>query len=114
MHELGIIIHLNKTLHNIAKENNLTQIAKVSLEVGEVSAIIPHYLSDCWNYYRKKFPLIEQAELLIETLPATTYCENCEKTYSTITYGRLCPYCKSDSTYLIAGDECNIKEIEAQ
>lgn len=114
MHELGIIVHLNKTLQGIAEENTLTSIASVTLEVGEVSAIIPHYLSDCWNYYRKKHPLIEQAELIIETLPAITYCEHCEKTYETVTYGRLCPYCKSESTYLVTGNECNIKEIEAQ
>lgn len=114
MHELGIIIHLNKTLHSIAKENHLQQIGSVTLEIGEVSAIIPHYLSDCWEYYRKKFPLIEQAELKIETLPALTYCEDCEQTYETVTYGKQCPYCKSEHTYLVTGNECNIKEIEAQ
>lgn len=114
MHELGIIIHINKTLHSIAKEQELKDIASVTLEIGEVSAIIPEYLSDCWQYYRQKFPLIEQAELIIETLPAITYCEDCEQTYATVQYGRECPYCHSSNTYLIAGNECNIKEIEAQ
>lgn len=114
MHELGIIIHINKTLHAIAKEQKLTEIGLVTLEIGEVSAIIPSYLSDCWLYYRKKYPLIENAELLIESLPAHTYCEDCDKTYSTVQYGRVCPYCHSGKTYLITGDECNIKEIEAQ
>ncbi|MEG0273642.1 MAG: hydrogenase maturation nickel metallochaperone HypA [Longicatena sp.] len=114
MHELGIIIHLNKTLHTIAKENKLEEIGAVTLEIGEVSAIIPHYLSDCWEYYRKKFPLIEKAELKIEILPATTYCEDCKQTYATLPHGKQCPCCKSEHTYLIAGDECNIKEIEAQ
>lgn len=113
MHELGIIIHLNKTLHDIAKENELREIGSVTLEIGEVSAIIPHYLSDCWAYYRKKFPLIEHADLKIETLDAITYCEDCKQKYATVTYGRICPYCKSEHTYLICGDECNIKEIEA-
>ena len=114
MHELGIIIHLNKTLHNIAEENKLQEIGSVTLEIGEVSAIIPHYLSDCWKYYQKKFPLIEHAELKIETLPALTFCEDCEKTYETVTYGKICPFCKSEHTYLVTGNECNIKEIEAQ
>lgn len=114
MHELGIIIHVNKTLHSIAKEHDITEIGSVTLEIGEVSAIIPDYLSDCWQYYRQKFPLIEHAELIMEILPAVTYCEDCEKTYATVQYGRECPYCHSGNTYLIAGDECNIKEIEAQ
>lgn len=114
MHELGIIIHINKTLHSLAEENDIHDIGSVTLEVGEVSAIIPEYLTDCWQYYRKKFPLIEHAELLIETLPATTYCEDCKQTYPTVQYGRECPYCHRGNTYLVSGDECNIKEIEAQ
>lgn len=114
MHELGIIVHVAKTLHQIAEENNLTEIASVTLEIGEVSTVVPNYLTDCWMYYKKKFHLIENADMKIEILPAITYCENCEKTYPTVQYGRECPYCHSRDTYLIAGDECNIKEIVAQ
>lgn len=114
MHELGIIVHITKTLHEIAEENQLSEIGEVTLEIGEVSTVVPSYLLDCWNYYRKKFPLVEQAELVIETLAATTYCEDCKKSYPTLTYGRECPYCHSPNTCLIAGDECNIKEIKAQ
>ena len=37
MHELGIIVHITKTLQNVAKENNLSEIGSVTLEIGEVS-----------------------------------------------------------------------------
>ena len=114
MHELGIIVHITKTLQSVAKENNLKEIASVTLEVGEVSSIVPDYLTDCWEYYRKKFPLIEHAEMRIEMMPAVTYCESCEKTYPTVEHGRQCPCCGSWETYLLTGDECNIREIEAQ
>lgn len=114
MHELGIIVHITKTLQNVAKENHLSEIGSVTLEIGEVSTIVPDYLTDCWKYYRKKFPLIEHSELKIEMLPATTYCEDCLQTYPTVEFGRQCPHCKGWNTYLLCGDECNIKEIEAQ
>ena len=114
MHELGIIVHITKTLQNVAEENNLSEIASVTLEIGEVSGVVHEYLSDCWQYYRKKFPLIENAEMKIETLPAVTFCETCGRTYPTVEYGRQCPYCSSPETYLVCGNECNIKEIEAQ
>lgn len=55
MHELGIIVHITKTLQNVAKENNLSEIGSVTLEIGEVSTIVPDYLTDCWKYYRKNF-----------------------------------------------------------
>jgi len=85
MHELGIVVHITKTLKGIAEENQLKEIASVSLELGEVSGIIPEILTDCWNYYRKKFPLIEEAELKFETLPAVTYCEDCDNISDMVT-----------------------------
>lgn len=39
---------------------------------------------------------------------------NVKKTYDTIQYGRECPYCKSEHTVLLQGNECLIKEIEAE
>lgn len=53
MHELGIIIHISKTLKEVAEENEVTKIGSVTLEIGEVSGIVPEYLLDCWDYYRK-------------------------------------------------------------
>lgn len=113
MHELGIIVHVAKMLDEVAAENRVTEIGSVTLEIGEVSGVVPEYLTDCWMYYRKKIPLIEHAEMKIETLPAVTYCEDCEQTYATVRYGRQCPHCQSWSTYLLKGNECGIKEIEA-
>lgn len=41
MHELGIIVHISRTLDEVAKENNLTEIGSVTLEIGEVSRHSP-------------------------------------------------------------------------
>ena len=54
MHELGILVHMAKTLKSLAEENQLTEIGGITLEVGEVSGIVPEYMTDCWAYYRKK------------------------------------------------------------
>lgn len=113
MHELGIIVHVAKTLEKIAEENQVTQIGSVTLQIGEVSGIVPEYLKDCWVYYRKKLPLLEESEMKIEMLPAVTYCTACRGEYETVTYGKQCPHCGSYETYLLRGNECNIKEIEA-
>lgn len=113
MHELGIIVHISESLETVAMENELTRIGSVTLEIGEVSGVVPEYLTDCWEYYRKKVPLIENSEMKIEILPAVTMCDACQKTYETVKHGRQCPYCGSYETYLVKGNECNIKEIEA-
>lgn len=113
MHELGIIVHISRTLEKLAVENELTKISVVTLEVGQASGIVPEFLIDCWQYYRKKSKVLQDSELKMETIPAVTLCESCDKTYPTLAYGKVCPYCQSEATYLITGNECNIKEIEA-
>lgn len=112
MHELGIVFHIIRSVEQAAKENDLTDIASVTMEVGEVSTVIPSYLQDCWKWASEKSELLKGAKLLTETIPAVTFCEGCHKTYETVAYGRTCPYCGSGKTYLLRGNEVNIKEIE--
>ena len=114
MHEMGIILHLAKSLEEEAREQQIEKILRVTLQVGEVSGIMTDYFTDCWNYFRKRHPVLEEAELVLETIPAVTFCGSCEKTYPTVRYGRECPYCHSGETWLLRGNECIIKEIEVE
>ena len=47
----------------IAAEQEIPRIDGVTLTIGEVSGIIPEYLADCWNYFRKRYPALTEAEL---------------------------------------------------
>ena len=113
MHELSTIHYVIDTVEKLAVENQLTKIGSVTLEVGEVSGIIPHFLSDYWEYAKKKTTYLQDAELKIETIHAVTYCQDCGKTYSTLEYAKICPYCKSENTFLVTGNVYIIKEVEA-
>lgn len=55
-----------------------------------------------------------RAALRIETVHAITHCDGCGRDYDTVPQGRMCPYCGSEDTWLVQGNEVNIKEIEAQ
>lgn len=112
MHELGIVTYVARTVTKIADENGVKRVGAVILEIGEVSGIVGDYLADCWNYFRNRYPVLAEAELEYEILPAVTYCEECEREYATVQYGRICPYCGSEKTYLFTGNECNIKELK--
>ena len=113
MHELGTIYYVIDTVEKLVEENNLEKVASITLEVGEVSGIIPEYLSDFWLYARNKTRFFQDTELIIKKLDAVTYCQNCGKTYPTIPQGKTCPHCGSGNTFLVTGNEYNIKEIEA-
>lgn len=112
MHELGVVFYVIDDVEKVAKENNVKRVHSVTLEVGEVSTVIPEYLMDCWNWAVKKHEILADCELRVERIDAVTYCEDCQKNYSTVEHGKICPYCKSENTYLLKGNEFNIKEIE--
>ena len=48
----------------------------------------------------------------VEILPAVTWCDDCRQEYGTVAHGRICPHCGSEKTWLLKGNELNIKEIE--
>ncbi len=114
MHELGVVKHVIKTLKDVAEENRVTRVASVTLQIGEVSGIINEQLTDCWNWYAEKEDLFRGSVLKIETMPAVTFCEGCKREYETVKYGRICPYCGSPETYLVTGNQFEIKEIDAE
>ena len=114
MHELGIVMHVAKTLNELAEEEGLKKIGSVTLEIGEVSGIINDYFIDCWDYFKVKSPVLKDSIMKIEMIKAVTFCEDCKQEYETVKYAKICPYCKSEHTYLVRGNECVIKEIEAE
>ena len=115
MHELGIVFHVIDTVNAIAEENKVEKIHSVTVEIGEVSLVIPSYFEDCWNWaVKKQTTALHDAKIIMETLPAVTVCEDCGKTYPTVQHGKVCPYCGSERTVLQTGNEFNIKEIEVE
>lgn len=113
MHELGVVFSVIKTVDKIAIENEMESVASVTLELGEVSTVIPEYLHDCWKWaVEKRSQKMKEAKLKIEKIDAITFCEDCKETYPTVEYGKKCPHCGSEHTYLLQGNEFNIKEIE--
>ena len=84
MHELGTIYYVIDTVEKLMVENDLKKVGSITLEVGEVSGIIPMYLQEFWEYARKKTEHFQNTELKIEELKAVTYCQDCTQTYPTV------------------------------
>ena len=61
---------------------------------------------------QQKEELVKDCEMEVEIIPGITYCEDCGETYETVKYAKVCPNCGSKHTYLIQGNEFNIKQIE--
>ena len=112
MHELGVVFYVIKDVNAIAKENNISKVASVTLQIGEVSGVVPHLLEDCFKWAAAKEPVMADSKLNIEEIKAVTFCEDCHGEYETVKYAKVCPHCGSSNTYLLSGNEFIIKEIE--
>lgn len=111
MHELGIVFYIIKDVKQVAEENHVEHVESVVMDIGEVSTVVPHLLTDCWRWAADKEPLLKDCMLECNTIPAVTWCDACKSEYPTVTHGRTCPHCGSDKTWLLHGNEVEIKEI---
>ena len=114
MHELGIAFHIISEVDKVAEENKFKEVKTVTLEIGEVSAVIPKYMEDVWYWACEHRSIhLKHCKLKIIVSKAISFCEDCQKTYSTL-QGKKCPHCGSDNTYLVDGDQVRIKDIEVE
>lgn len=113
MHELGIAFHVVKEADDFADKNNISSIKGLTLEIGEVSGVVPQYLLDVWPWAcENRSKHLKGATLNIIELKAISYCEDCEKTFDTVKYGKKCPFCNNSNTYLVEGNEIKIQSIQ--
>ena len=112
MHELGIVFYIIRDVKKVAEENHVGHVSAVVMDIGEVSTVVPEYLPDCWRWAADKEEMLKGCELKVNTIPAVTRCEDCGAEYGTVRYGRNCPHCGSEHTFLLQGNQVEIKEIE--
>lgn len=96
----------------LARENELSAVSKVTLNLGEVTGVLPDYLVDCWDWAVKRTEVLRDARLDVVIIDAVTVCNDCGKTYSTLEWGKTCPHCQSSDTVLLRGNEIEIDTIK--
>ena len=76
MHELGIVFYIIRDVKQVAEANHVEHVASVVMDIGEVSTVVPHLLSDCWRWAADKEPMLQGCELEVNTIPAVTGVTN--------------------------------------
>ena len=110
MHELGILSSMMNTIEDIMKDEALTHIEAVVLQVGEISGVVPRYLDECWPaaVYKSQF---EDTKLELEVIPGIVRCNECGRVFNAVQFDLKCPDCKSENHFPLGGREFIIKEI---
>ena len=111
MHELGIVFYIIRDVKKVAEEHHVPLVKTVVMNIGEVSTVVPEYLTDCWRWAADKEELLKGCELRCNIIPAVTVCNACSEEYPTVQFGKKCPRCGSEDTVLLRGNEVEIKEI---
>lgn len=113
MHELGICDALLKLVNNVARDEKLVRVKKITVEVGSLSGVVPAYLSDCWQAVADGTPYLD-TEFVVEILPGTAQCIDCGKIFTADLEALVCPQCGGKKLTPLTGRELTLKEIEAE
>lgn len=111
MHEIGIVRQVLRTVEDYARENDLKEIAEIVLDVGEVSQVVPEYLTEIYPYVAEETEMFKDTKLIINMVPGMAECDDCDAIYNLVECEGICPDCGSQRKTVYSGTECTIREI---
>ena len=71
MHELGVLLQIVKTVDRITKEEKISWVRYIALEVGTDSGFVPMYLSKLFPAAADACPQFERTQLRIIPVPGS-------------------------------------------
>lgn len=111
MHEVSIMESTLRIVKEKAEENNLKNVSKITIKIGELSGVMSDSLIFAFNSLSKG-TIAEEAEFLIEKVDATAMCDDCGITFKIDHFNKLCPECNKFSTNILSGYELYVNTIE--
>ncbi len=110
MHELGLCDAMLRMVRGIIKEEAITEVQRITIEVGTLSGVVPAYMEDCWEAVTDGTEL-ESAEFVVETLQGTAQCMDCDAIFPSDVEHLKCPECGGHKLTPLTGRDLTLKEI---
>lgn len=111
MHEIGMLHEVAKTVSKIATEQQVEQVKYISLEVGELSGVIPEFFENSYPIVVEKYPLLKGSELKIRMVPGEALCDDCHALYNVMKNEGQCPRCQSRYKTILGGQKIILQHI---
>lgn len=103
MHELSYMIKLADLAIKEAKKNNASSVREITVEAGELTGVLPEYLSYYFPQVAKG-TILEGAKLTAIKVPVTAKCNDCGNIYNPDKDNNYsCPVCKSINAAITGG-----------
>jgi hydrogenase nickel incorporation protein HypA/HybF len=113
MHELSIAQSILDIVNQHLPADNNTRVKSVKVRIGKLSNVLPDSLRFCFEAITKDSEF-EKTELLINIIPISIECKDCNKQTEISDYVFACPSCSSTNIKVVAGNDLNVEEIEIE
>lgn len=103
MHEMSYVNRVVNLAFEIVKENHLTKVTELQIEVGAMAGIVPELMEKC---YREAVvgTVLEGTTLTMTPKAVTAICGDCGTTYEpNRDNDYCCPQCHSHKSQIIGG-----------
>ncbi len=111
MHELGITQSIVDIAAHTAREQGASRVRSVTVEIGDLAGVVADSVAFCFEACRQG-TLLENAELIIETIPGKARCTSCGAENPVDQYSFACPGCGAFTLERLQGEELQIREME--
>ncbi len=114
MHEMSYMLRLIRLAEEAARQQELSSIDTMVVEVGGMTGVLPYYLH---KYFpaAAKGTLLESAKLEVVEVPVRTRCDDCGTEYEPDKENSYsCPNCGSKNGCVIAGREVTLSRLIAK
>lgn len=113
MHELSIVSNIYSIVEDVARQNNLVRVTRISLVIGKMRQVVPVAMEMAFKAVTKD-TIVENALLEMKFLPIIMCCKACGFSSEIDDYVFICPQCESAQLDIIQGQELLISHIEGE
>ncbi|WP_036477847.1 hydrogenase maturation nickel metallochaperone HypA [Myxosarcina sp. GI1] len=110
MHEVSMMQNTLEIAFDRARQNGATQIECLTLNIGELSGVIPEALEFAFEILIAG-TMAENASLEINLIPVTCYCQRCDRNFQPQDFVYRCPQCQQISTNILTGSELELASL---
>ncbi len=111
MHEYSIVQALINQCEEIARDNSVTKISKVTCKIGVMSGIEVHLLKIAFDTF-KEGTLCENAKLVINEQKLKLECLDCKEVFEVDEVRYYCLYCESLNVKVVDGEDMYLMSLE--
>ncbi len=111
MHELGLLYQTAETATRYAEENQIDEVKSITIEIGELSGALPNIFTDLFPMIAERFPRLQNAELLLTSVPGEGLCLDCHCLYNIMRQEGMCPRCGSREKTILGGKDVRLMSI---